>query len=204
MISPSKEQLQQQLEYTLLKPDCHSRWISKMQSGRENTLEERYAIVFCFKLAPCDFWLFAKLRGCHYDTIEEMKEVVTKVIDMLTQVDFHGAFQKVLERFNKWLLRKRVEFHVCTLVVYWPPTPPNMPFQRRRKCIYHWRWRAWLRIWDKVKVPQYSHRLMHRKRVTCELHDSYFRSMTIKHAIRKTAEVTHSDGQLWGDIEWAI
>ena len=45
---------------------------------------------------------------------------------------------------------------------------------------------------------------MHRKRVTCELHDSYFRSMTIKHAIPKTAEVTHSDGQLWGDIELAI
>ena len=41
-----KEQ-QQQLEYTLLKPDCHSWRISKMQSGRE---EERYAIKFCFKL----------------------------------------------------------------------------------------------------------------------------------------------------------
>ena len=35
MISGSNEQLQQQLEYTLLKPDCHSWWISKMQSGRE-------------------------------------------------------------------------------------------------------------------------------------------------------------------------
>ena len=31
---------------------------------------------------------------------------------------------------------------------------------------------------------------MHRKRVTSELHDSYFRLMTIKHAIPK--------------IEWAI
>ena len=45
---------------------------------------------------------------------------------------------------------------------------------------------------------------MHRKRVTYELHDSYFCSMTIQHAIPKTAEVTHSDGQLSGDIEWAI
>ena len=35
------------------------------------------------------------------------------------------------------------------------------------------------------KMPWYSHRLMHRKRVTCELHDSYFRLMTIKHAIPK-------------------
>ena len=50
MISGSNELLQQQLEYTLLKPDCHSWWISKMQSGREDTLEERYAIKFCFKL----------------------------------------------------------------------------------------------------------------------------------------------------------
>ena len=49
MISGSKEQLQQQLEYTLLKPDCHSWWISKMQSGRQDTLEERYSIKFCFK-----------------------------------------------------------------------------------------------------------------------------------------------------------
>ena len=50
MISRSNEQLQQQLEYTLLKPDCHSWWISKMQSAHEDTLEEWYAIKFCFKL----------------------------------------------------------------------------------------------------------------------------------------------------------
>ena len=49
-ISSLNEQLQQQLEYTLLKPDCHSWWFSKMQSGRVDTLEERYAIKFCFKL----------------------------------------------------------------------------------------------------------------------------------------------------------
>ena len=225
MISGSKAQLQQQLEYTLLKPDCHSWWISKMQS---DSLEERYAIKFCFKLgknatemygmlqtafrpscmnrawvfewhkrfkeggkslmddarcgrskevntpdligqkgrgrvtmlrfygnswrnflgkrpalfksgpwhfqqdnalvhnsilvtdyltkigiktisqspnspdvAPCDFWLFPKPRGCRYETIEEMKEAVTKVIDTLTQEDFHRAFQKLLEQYNK-------------------------------------------------------------------------------------------------------
>ena len=50
MISGLKEQLQQQLEYTLLKLDCHSWWISKMQSEREDALEEWYAIKFCFKL----------------------------------------------------------------------------------------------------------------------------------------------------------
>ena len=50
MISGSNEQIQQQMEYILLNPDCHSWWMSKMLSGRDDTLEERYAIKFCFKL----------------------------------------------------------------------------------------------------------------------------------------------------------
>ena len=49
-------------------------------------------------LPPCDFCLFPKLRGCRYETIEMMKEAVTKVIDTLTQEDFDGAFQKLLEQ----------------------------------------------------------------------------------------------------------
>ena len=227
MILGSNQQLQQQLEHTLIKPDSHCWWISKMQSGREVTLEERYGIKFCFKLwkkkpqkrmkcfrllfdhlawieheflsgirvsrkarslwgmmrgvggvrksidqswlakglalgllywgfkgvqeeilseeastvqigsvaflpgqytspqlhpchrlfdqdgnqdsssasysrdlAPCDFCLFPKLRGCRYETIDEMKEAVTNVIDTLTQEDFYGAFQKLLEQYK--------------------------------------------------------------------------------------------------------
>ena len=42
------------------------------------------------ELAPWDFCLFPKLRGCRYETIEEMKEAMTKVIDTFTQEDFHG------------------------------------------------------------------------------------------------------------------
>ena len=52
-------------------------------------------------LALCDFCLFPKLRGCSYETIEEMEEAVTRVIDTLTQEDFDGAFEKLLERYNK-------------------------------------------------------------------------------------------------------
>ena len=52
-------------------------------------------------LAPSDFWLFPKLRGCRYETIEEMKEAVKKMIDTLTQEDFHRAFQKLFEQYNK-------------------------------------------------------------------------------------------------------
>ena len=49
------------------------------------------------------FGYFPKLRGCRYETLEEIKEAVTKVIDTLTREDFHGAFQKLLERYNKWI-----------------------------------------------------------------------------------------------------
>ena len=49
-------------------------------------------------LAPCELWLLPKLSDCRYETIEEMKDVVTKVIDTVTQEDFHGAFQKLSER----------------------------------------------------------------------------------------------------------
>ena len=71
-------------------------------------------------LTPCDFWLFPKLRGCRYETIEEMKEAVTKVIDTLTQKDFHGAFQKLSEWYNvhcSWrrLFRRGRKFHICTI-----------------------------------------------------------------------------------------
>ena len=52
-------------------------------------------------LGPCGFWLFPKLRGCRYETTEERKEAVTKVIDTITLEDFHGAFQKLLERYSK-------------------------------------------------------------------------------------------------------
>ena len=51
-------------------------------------------------IVPLDFCLFPKPTGCHYETIEEMKEAVTKVIDTIAQEDFHGAFKKLLERYK--------------------------------------------------------------------------------------------------------
>ena len=70
-------------------------YLSKM--GIKTVLQPPYSR----DLSPYDFWLFPKLRGCCYETIEEMKEAVTNVIDTLTQEDFHEAFQKLLERYNK-------------------------------------------------------------------------------------------------------
>ena len=82
-----------------------------------NTVPHRH---YNLDLVPCDFWLFRKLTGCRYEKIEEMKEAVTKVIDTLTQENFHGTFQTLLERYNKCIAAggdyfEGVEFHVCTI-----------------------------------------------------------------------------------------
>ena len=45
MISASNEKLQQQLEYTILEPDCHNWWISKMQFGLGKNATETYGIL---------------------------------------------------------------------------------------------------------------------------------------------------------------
>ena len=52
-------------------------------------------------LAPCDFWLFSKLSGCRYVTIEKMKGALTKE-------DFHGAFQKFLHGTTSTLQPKEM------------------------------------------------------------------------------------------------
>ena len=75
---------------------------------------------YSLDLAPCDFCLFPKLRGCRFETIE-MKEAVTKVIDTLTREDLYGALKKLLQRYKKFvsagrrLVRRGLEFHVCTI-----------------------------------------------------------------------------------------
>ena len=74
------------------------------------------------ELATCDFWSFPKLRGCRYETIEEMREVVMKVIDTLTQEDFDWALQKLLERYNKCIAAggdcfERDKSFICVLSI---------------------------------------------------------------------------------------
>ena len=71
IISTLNEQLQQQLEYTLLKHDCHSWLISKMQSGRE---EERYAIEFCFKHGKCFQLLFDHLAWIEHQFLSDIRD----------------------------------------------------------------------------------------------------------------------------------
>ncbi len=67
-------------------------------------------------LAPCDFWLFSKLRGCRYETIEEMKEAMTKVIDTHTRElpEVIGTEQQVHCSCRR-LLQKGLEFYGCNI-----------------------------------------------------------------------------------------
>ena len=64
-------------------------------------------------LAPCDFWLFPKLRGCRYETTEEMNDPMTKVIDTLTEENIHVALKKLLERYNKCIAAGGDYFEGC-------------------------------------------------------------------------------------------
>ena len=88
-------------------------------------------------LAPSDFCLFPELRGCRCETIEERKEAVTKVIDTLTQEDFDGAFQKLLERHNKCIAAGGEYFEVdksfmCVLSI---KVPIRKSLQTNDPCI---------------------------------------------------------------------
>ena len=59
----------------------------------------------------CSLWFLLIVRGCcRYETIEEISESVTKVTDTLTQENFDGAFQKLLERYNKCIAAGGVYF----------------------------------------------------------------------------------------------
>ena len=76
-------------------------WHKRFKEGRESVRDDERCGRSKEVNTPELIGLFPKLRGCRYEAIEKMKEAVTKVIDMLTQEDFHGASQKLLDRDNK-------------------------------------------------------------------------------------------------------
>ena len=126
--------------------------------------------------------------------------VIPKTLKMVLYTSLFNTQQYKICIKDKGEKSRESSSTLCYLLTFWPG----------QKC--HSRWctgRKWhilmavmrgnrvgrnmLMKWDEVKkIPLYSHRLTHRKRVTSELHDSYFRSMTITQAIPKRAEVTHT------------
>ena len=64
---------------------------------------------YSWDFSPCDFWLFPKLRGCRYETNEEMKEVV---------IDTSMGPSRTVEQVHcsRWrLLWRGLELYVCTI-----------------------------------------------------------------------------------------
>ena len=111
-----------------------------------------------------------------------------------------GADGKVV--IERWYLSPYVEKRFNSKVI-----KSFVPELRRRKCfscfgipmfyIYmsydHYMYVSYIHVW-----------LCYKKRVTCELHDSYFRSTMINTCYsEKRAEVACSVGQLWEEIAWA-
>ena len=92
MISGSNEQLQQQLEYTLLKPDCHSWWISKMQS---DTLEERYVIKFIFKLGKNATEMYGMLQTAFRPSCMNWASVLSGIRDSRKAESLWGMMRGV-------------------------------------------------------------------------------------------------------------
>ena len=102
-----------------------------------------------------------------------------------------NVFFRLLETFYKRWLPYYWDLVLCFDLL----TRPKMPFKvMHRKEVTHsngsngrkWRGR---KLADEMgrakKIPMVHYRVMHRKRVTSELPDSYFRLMTIKHSISK-------------------
>ena len=109
MISGSNEQLQQELEYTILKSDCQSRWISKMQSGR---VEEWYAIKLCFKLGKNATETYGMLPAAFGPSC----------INRASVFEWHKRFKEGREDERRWrskevntpeLIGQRVMVRVC-------------------------------------------------------------------------------------------
>ena len=114
-------------------------------------------------LAPRDFWLFPKLTDCRYETIEEIKEDVMKVIDTLTQEDFHGAFQRLLERYNLCIAAGGDYFEgdwsfICVLSI--KVTIRKMPgnlFNDPRKYMYIYILTSPDRLFRSITILQFSY-----------------------------------------------
>ena len=71
-------------------------------------------------LAACDFWLFPKLRGCHYETIEEIKRGCDEGHWHAHTKGLPWSLPEVVGKIQVHCIRRRLpwrglEFHVCTI-----------------------------------------------------------------------------------------
>ena len=109
IISDSNEQQQQEFEYTPIKLDYHSWWISKIQSGREVNLKEQYAIKLCFKLGKmpqkrmeCFRLLFDHHAYVEYQFLSDIRD--SRKAGSLWEIRGVGGVRKSI--YQNWLAKK--------------------------------------------------------------------------------------------------
>ena len=101
----------------------------------------------------------------------------------------------LLREWIAWPTGRRARLRHLSVLCFDLLTRPKMPFNvMHRKVVTHSngsyeRKSRERKLADEMgrarKIPMVHYRVMHRKRVTCELYDSYFRLMMIKHSISK-------------------
>ena len=98
-----------------------------------------------------------------------MKEAVTKVTDTLTQEDFDGAFQKLLERFNK-CIAVIGDYFVCVLsikVPIWKKSNILWKFVKELMILFH-----------RIPAASWGHMVSTIKRGPSEESSSFFSTLT--------------------------
>lgn len=63
---------------------------------------------YLLDLAPCDFWLFPKLkrplRGHRFDTIEEIRTESLRALKAIPKIDFNNCFEDWKKRWHKCIV----------------------------------------------------------------------------------------------------
>ena len=107
-------------------------------------------------------------------------------VSLLKNQNWYNKDYQDTKWFNCYILTLRPSQKCHSKVMHWKEaTHSNVSYERKSR-----EQKLANEMGRGKKFPWYTHRLMHRKRVTCELHDRYFHLMTIKHSISK--------------IEWAL
>ena len=175
MILGSNEQLKKQLEYTRQKPDSHSLWFSKRQSGRDHTLEERYAIKFRSKLGKNARETYGKLQTAFRPSC----------INQASVFDWHKRFKKgkrpTLFKSGQWHFQQdNAPVHNSVLVTNYLtkmgikaiPHPPYCPdllpvtfgYSLSSEAVVMRQLRRWKRLWRRSLICSHKRTSMEPSR----------------------------------------
>ena len=195
MILGSNEQLQQQLEYTLLNPYCHRWWISKMQSGRKDTLEEEYAIKFCFKLGKSATETYGMLQTAFG----------ASCINWASVFEWHKRFKEGRESMrDDEMCGRSKEVNTLKLIgsIVQTLLPLTFAYSLSSEAVVMRELRRWKRLWRRSLTRSHKRTSMAPSRscwngTTSELQPEEFPVCTIN----KSA---HTSGNLFNDLRTCL